>query len=135
MADMMKSMPPEQMQEMARMAEQVQRGGTAGGSAPPVDPSMAADMIKNMTPEQMAGMAQAAKDSGMLPADVNFDADMIKARRCSALDLFPCSASLLLCRACKTSPGICRPLRDSAWHQLSPAAPKFGASGSNPGAA
>lgn len=93
MADMMKSMPPAQMQEMAQMAERMHSGGAAGATAgagglssggaagqpPAVDPDMAADMLQNMTPEQIAGMAEAAKNSGMMPEGMAFDADMIKA--------------------------------------------------------
>jgi hypothetical protein len=87
---MMKNMPPEQMQEMARMAERMHSSSTTGASAssgfgaagepPAVDPSMAAEMLKSMSPEQIASMAEAAKNSGMLPPGVEMDANMIKVR-------------------------------------------------------
>jgi hypothetical protein len=87
-AEMMKSMPPEQMQEMADIAERMHSnsatgartasGSGAAGVPPAVDPNMAAEMLKSMSPEQIASMAEAVKSSGMLPPGVEMDPEMIK---------------------------------------------------------
>jgi hypothetical protein len=112
MAEMMKNVSPEQMQNMAHMAEQMQAGsgGPVGGQMP-VDPSMAADMIKNMTPEQMAEMANAAKSSGMLPAGMNFDPEMIKVRKRVACLQCCAEASRLLAVLCGCEAPACSAVR------------------------
>merc|ERR1719498_71592 len=70
MSEMIKNMPPEQMQKMMEMSANMRggKGGSGGGPAGPPDASAflddpdmmkaAEDMMKNMSPEMLAGMAK-----------------------------------------------------------------------------
>jgi len=74
MSDMMKNMPPDQMEEMMKMSKSMKagQGGSGGGIAPGQAPSMdamlnnpdmmkaAEDMMKNMSPDMMASMAKSS---------------------------------------------------------------------------
>merc|ERR1719265_2996428 len=77
MSNMMKNMPPDQLQKMMEMSANMRRGGgggmgpPGGGGAPDADameammndPEMmkaAEDMMRNMTPETLSSMAKAS---------------------------------------------------------------------------
>lgn len=86
MAEMMKGMDQQQLNDMMKMSEQLRSGRVGSGNVPgeasatAMDPAVALDMMRNMSSEQIEHMAKAAAGSGMMPPGVDINPELLKVR-------------------------------------------------------